>query len=126
MPNDITDAMVEDWSAEPERVFLQPKSQGDRQDEGRMWCEDEAFDREDGDVVPEYIRLDLHRAALEAAEAARVARPGEEYHEDMGDMLWWRFPIDEPPYAGSPLDTDWPGYHTHFTPILIPTPPEGE
>jgi hypothetical protein len=54
------------------------------------------------------------------------ARPGEEYHEDMGDMLWWRFPIDEPPYAGSPLNTDWPGYHTHFTPIPIPTPPEGE
>jgi hypothetical protein len=100
------------------------------------------------------------RAALEAAEAARVedyrkmrndlkerfpktlgylaaspsspvpaeakARPGEEYHEDMGNMLWWKFPINEPPYAGRPGDTDWPGYHTHFTPIPIPTPPEGE
>lgn len=68
------------------------------------------------------------------------ARPISEYHEDMGPVLWWRFPIDEPPYVGSPLDLGfpiemtidwqggvplktrvhvggWPGYHTHFTPL---------
>lgn len=33
-----------------------------------------------------------------------IARPLEEYHEDMGDVLWWKFPITEPPYVGSPLD----------------------
>lgn len=65
------------------------------------------------------------RAALAAirkthAVVSSVARPGEEYHEDMGNMLWWRFPIDEPPYAGMPGDCDWPGYHTHFTPIPMP------
>lgn len=30
-------------------------------------------------------------------------RPVEEWHEDIGDVLWWRFPIDEAPYCGSPL-----------------------
>lgn len=49
-----------------------------------------------------------------------LARPGEEYHEDMGNVLWWRFPIVEPPYVGMPDDSDWPGYHTHFTPIPMP------
>ena len=70
------------------------------------------------------------------------ARPIAEYHEDMGDVLWWKFPIEEPPYVGSPLHLGhtveivvrthageethrimvggWPGYHTHFTPILEP------
>lgn len=64
-----------------------------------------------------------------------VARPLAEYHEDFGPVLWWRFPVTEPPYVGSPLDTGrtlkvivdgqiflpmvggWPGYHTHWTPL---------
>lgn len=50
-----------------------------------------------------------------------IALPLESWHEDMGPVLWWVFPIDEPPYAGTPLDDDWPRYHTHFTPIPIPT-----
>ena len=70
------------------------------------------------------------------------ARPLAEWHEDIGDVLWWRFPIDEAPYVGSPLDLGqtvevtlrshsagktmramvggWPGYHTHWTPIITP------
>jgi hypothetical protein len=71
-------------------------------------------------------------------------RPLSEYHEDMGPVLWWKFPIEEAPYVGSPLDCGytvqidteirtharklpsstrnfdvggWPGYHTHWTPI---------
>lgn len=43
-----------------------------------------------------------------------------EYHEDLGAVLWWRFPVDEPPYVGTPGDSDWPGYHTHWTAILCP------
>lgn len=31
-------------------------------------------------------------------------RPIAEYHEDMGAVLWWKFPIEEPPYVGSPRD----------------------
>lgn len=54
------------------------------------------------------------------------ARPMEEWGEDYGDVLWWKFPIEEPPYVGSPLDANWPAYHTHWTPIVMPQPPKGE
>ena len=57
---------------------------------------------------------------------AEPARPLEEWHEDYGIALWWTFPIEEPPYVGSPLDLDWPGYHTHWTLISpLPAPPKG-
>lgn len=49
--------------------------------------------------------------------------PLADYHEDLGPVLWWKFPIDEPPYSGTPLDSDWPGYHTHWTPIVCPKEP---
>ncbi|GGF73107.1 hypothetical protein GCM10010912_17880 [Paenibacillus albidus] len=52
-----------------------------------------------------------------------VARPIDEWHEDYGDVLWWEFPVCEPPYCGTPIDVDWPGYHTHWTPIVIPESP---
>jgi hypothetical protein len=50
-------------------------------------------------------------------------RPLEEWHEDMGEKLWWCFPVSEPPYFGSPLWSNWPGYHTHFSDILVPKQP---
>lgn len=74
------------------------------------------------------------------------AKPIDEWHEDLGDVLWWKFPVDEPPYVGTPLDLGcrvllkiigaddpflktsfmvggWPGYHTHWTPLPeIPEP----
>lgn len=80
-------------------------------------------------------------------------RPLSTWHEDIGPVLWWRFPIDEPPYIGTPLDGGlsveirtqlphlpheamaeprdltrifvggWPGYHTHWTPLIIPLDP---
>ena len=56
----------------------------------------------------------------------KCARPLEEWCEDYGDVFWWKFPIEEPPYVGSPLDEKWPAYHTHWTPIEIPKPPKGE
>jgi hypothetical protein len=54
------------------------------------------------------------------------AKPLEEWGEDYGDVLWWKFPIEEPPYVGSPLDANWPAYHTHWTTIPMPQPPKGE
>jgi hypothetical protein len=81
---------------------------------------------------------------VRAIEGTRRARPLSEYHEDMGPVLWWKFPIEEPPYVGSPLDLGqtvevsvrayrvdklmrcqvggWPGYHTHWT--YLPFVPE--
>ena len=55
--------------------------------------------------------------------AAKKARPLADWHEEDGPVLWWRFPVEEPPYCGSPNCDDWPGYHTHWTPLLVPEPP---
>lgn len=76
-----------------------------------------------------------------------TARPESEWSEDDGNVLWWRFPVEEPPYVGTPNDTGmpttvrtygptgemlaehityiggWPGYHTHWTPIPMATLP---
>ena len=73
-----------------------------------------------------------------------TARPLGEWTEDDGDVLWWVFPIQEPPYVGTPFDLGenvsvcmydangkqigemrsdvggWPGYHTHWTPLPDP------
>jgi hypothetical protein len=50
-------------------------------------------------------------------------RPLDEWHEDIGDVLWWQFPVVEPPYCGSPIASDWPSYHTHWTPFRVPSTP---
>lgn len=67
---------------------------------------------------------------------ATKAKPRETWHEETGSVLWWHFPIEEPPYCGTPLDNDWPetsaagqgsiydGYYTHWTPIIIPEEPK--
>lgn len=52
-------------------------------------------------------------------------KPIDEWDEDYGDCLWWKFPIEEPPYCGSPLDKEWEddnydSYYTHFTRLVIP------
>ena len=31
-------------------------------------------------------------------------RPFDQWHEDMGSVLWFFAPITEPPYVGTPLD----------------------
>lgn len=67
---------------------------------------------------------------LRPIESARLL---QEWHEDDGPVLWWRFPIDEAPWVGTPLDQDWqigwdgPGgaYYTHWTPLpLAPEKPK--
>lgn len=49
-----------------------------------------------------------------------IAYQADKWHEDMGDVLWWEFPIREAPYCGTPLDDDFPEYMTHFTKINLP------
>lgn len=81
----------------------------------------DAIDRHD-ERVAELLRA--NNAEVERRRALTpTPRPEAEWHEDMGPKLWWRFPIEEPPYCGSPLDTEWPDYHTHFTPIPLPEVP---
>jgi hypothetical protein len=77
-------------------------------------------------------------------------RPLAEWNEGHGDVLWWRFPVEEAPWIGRPDDLGqtvelhagqgahketllfrgcvggWPGYHTHWTPLpAIPPAPDG-
>lgn len=52
--------------------------------------------------------------------------PLEDWHEDDGPVMWWELPLDEPPWVGTPLDSDWPGHHTHWSKIIIPAELLGE
>lgn len=38
------------------------------------------------------------------------AKLKREWHEDYGNVVWWKFPVSEPAWIGKPLDSDWPGY----------------
>lgn len=48
----------------------------------------------------------------------------DEWEEDDGPVLWWRAPIEEPPYVGTPDDTDFDETYKWWTPIDIPDMPE--
>ena len=77
-------------------------------------------------IEPQSIEIIADDLIFNGVTISTEARSLEEWHEDIGDVLWWKFPIEEPPYVGSPLDEKWPAYHTHWTPIVIPQPPKGE
>lgn len=71
-------------------------------------------------VLAEHDRLVKELARL------TTPKPASEWHEDRGPVLWFHFPICEPPYAGTPLDCGWPNdsigeeWLTHWT--HLPTP----
>ncbi|SSW64359.1 hypothetical protein AVE30378_01061 [Achromobacter veterisilvae] len=50
-----------------------------------------------------------------------LARALDEWHEDDGPVMWWAWCghewAGEAPWCGTPHYQDWPGYHTHWTPI---------
>jgi hypothetical protein len=81
---------------------------------------------EDRYLHPEELRFAAPSREGTQADGADRVRTLDEWHDDDGDALWWFFPIVEPPYVGSPLDTDWPGYHTHWTRIPVPLAPTRE
>ncbi len=59
--------------------------------------------------------------SLGTADSSGQARPHHEWCEKDGPVLWWRFPVVEPPYVGDPREDDFPGeYVTHWTPIVVP------
>lgn len=59
---------------------------------------------------------DTLNLAIDTVRPPETARLLSEWHEDHGPVTWWKLPVDEPAWIGSPLDSDWPGYHTHWTP----------
>jgi hypothetical protein len=67
-----------------------------------------------------HLRCALERERA-AAERITMLHPRAEYHEDFGDVLWWTVPISEPPFVGSPQNSDWDDEEmtcTHFS--LLP------
>jgi hypothetical protein len=62
----------------------------------------------------------LKRDAAESFEAHCLPSERDEWNEEDGNVLWWVFPICEPPYCGTPLDDDFPDYVTHWTRIVEP------
>lgn len=67
---------------------------------------------------------ELHAQHQREREADRKPRLRDDWSEEDGEVLWWSFPIVEPPYFGSPLYGDWPvSEPTHWTPIQIPIEP---
>lgn len=69
-----------------------------------------------------------------AAPRPLIARPLAEWHEGDGPAMWWAWCgsdwAGEPAWCGTPNDSDWPGYHTHWTPHpawpMQPSKGEGE
>jgi hypothetical protein len=47
----------------------------------------------------------------------RRARPRDEWEWENGDVLWWRFPVVEPPFVGHMGNENFPDYVTHWTPL---------
>lgn len=56
----------------------------------------------------------------------KYARHIDEWHEDDGPVLWWRDPITEPPYVGTPDYADFDDTYKWWSPIDIPEIPESE
>ena len=70
------------------------------------------FDERDIELME---RCDLERELIRIHRAT-LAKPLNDYSEELGPVVWWKFPVTEPAWIGTPDDSDWPGYHTHFTP----------
>jgi hypothetical protein len=73
-------------------------------------------------------------AAQTAFEVVTEVFPLSAWHEDEGAVLWWHFPIEEPPYCGTIFDFDTNGraafldrgHYTHWTRIPVPMQREAE
>lgn len=66
--------------------------------------------------IPEVIQ------AVEALLPAQ-AKPLESWTPDLGPVAWWCYSesfhewVTSLPWIGTPEDIDWPGHHTHFSPL---------
>ncbi len=89
------------WS-EHELLFSPDRSDNypvDRVDDGRLI------------VAMRNALPDLLAVVRELADV-NTPRNGDLWHEDDGCALWFAEPIDEPPYCGSPLDSEFPWWST--------------
>ena len=75
-----------------------------------------------------YVKISKVRELIKCVNEPQkvIAQLAEKWHEDIGPVLWWDFPVEEPPYCGTPLDDDFPKYKRHFTELHIPDEVEEE
>ena len=74
------------------------------------------------DMAHDALRKAPHRAATPAAaEPEPELRPFDDWCDEHGAVLWTYWPIVEPPWCGTPLDSDWP-----FEPDVGEEPAEAE
>lgn len=66
------------------------------------------------------IRLREGEAAKRALYRYEHALPKNYWRPEDGNCLWWRFPVEEVPYIGTPDDDAFPDWATHFTKLPIP------
>ncbi|MDT2669976.1 hypothetical protein [Enterococcus dongliensis] len=93
----------------------------DKLKEYGAWCTEchDINEKKDRYVKSAKVRELLEQ--LDEPQAKKViAHLAEKWHEDIGPVLWWNFPVEEPPYCGTPLDEHFPSYKTHFTQITMP------
>lgn len=57
---------------------------------------------------PPYWSREFWRSKAAALAEHCNLHPREEWREDDHDVLWYRLPIKEPPYCGTPNSSDWP------------------
>ncbi|MDT2783610.1 hypothetical protein P7G87_02740 [Enterococcus asini] len=86
------------------------------------------YKKGDAGYLANEIRVTTYNIAIntlqqiDEPQAKKVeAHLAEHWNEDVGDVLWWNFPVEEPPYCGTPLDEHFPKYKTHFSMIDMPT-----
>ena len=77
---------------------------------GGIYTKDELADVIDG-AIAESLALD----------EMTIVRPQAAWLGSDGPVLWWKLPVTEPPYLGTPRDDGWPGDHTHWTPLPTPS-----
>lgn len=80
----------------------------------------------DGSALPDRYRPLPFSAVLAVLATTHEPQPRDAWNEGYGDVLWWRFPVTAPPYAGTPLDDDFPDYVTHWTMLPVPFDPPKE
>ena len=67
------------------------------------------------ETLPRALRrlLESNRAKASAYE---TLHPAETWTEEDSYVIWWRVPIEESPYIGTPNDTSWiDDYYTHWS-----------
>lgn len=116
---------------EPDEFLRQLAKFGLALEEGLPNITDEQAWNKIAEAYPETaqsLRIALDHAVFgQEAEPQKVkARLAKHWDEDLGECLWWNYPIEEPPYCGTPLDDEFPKYKTHFTELRIPNEVEEE